>query len=289
MLRLVSHHITLFAGLCGAVLAGCAPAENQAADDAAPQKIISLDFCADQYALELLPRGHILALSPDAASDFSYHKDRAIGIPTVRPRAEDILALEPDLILRSYGGGPQSARLFEAAGIPVLNIGWASSLGGTQAGSVNAVTLDVAKALGAEEAGARLLADYNRRIDALKTESGETPSALYMTSYGVTTGAGSLVHDMIELAGFENFETRTGWQPIPLERLTREFPDHIITGFFDSHNSDTATWSSTRHPVAKRALDESMTIPLKGAWTSCGAWFLLDAVETMSAAKDAHK
>ena len=286
MLRVMSHYIGLLAGLSGALLAGCAPHVNPTETTA--QKIVSLDFCADQYALELLPRENILALSPDAASDFSYHKARAADIPTIRPRAEDILALKPDLIIRSYGGGPQAERLFKAAGIPVVNIGWASTLEGEAAGSVSAVTLDVAQALGAQAAGARLMKEYNQRLAALKHNSPNKPSALYMTPAGVTTGSGSLVHDMIELAGFENFETRAGWHPIPLERLTRETPDHIITSFFDSHDNNTANWSSMRHPVATRALNESHAIALKGAWTSCGAWFLLDAVETMKAAKEAR-
>jgi len=96
---------------------GCkAPAANAPRPINPAPKIVSLDFCADQYALELLPRSQILALSPDALAKFSYHKDRAQNIPTVRPRAEDILALKPDLIIRSYGGGPRTAKMFEAAG-----------------------------------------------------------------------------------------------------------------------------------------------------------------------------
>jgi len=109
-----------------------------------------------------------------------------------------------------------------------------------------------------------------------------------MTPYGVTTGPGSLVDQLLTLAGYNNFQTQAGWHPIPLERLTGETPDHVITSFFDSHDQITANWSAMRHPVARHALSGQNALPLKGAWTSCGAWFLMDAAEALSQGVDSH-
>jgi len=288
MLRTASHYMALLVGLISVVLNACAQPETAVRGDETP-KVVSLDFCADQYALELLPASQIIALSPDARAAFSYHKDRAQNIRSVRPRAEDVLALKPDLIIRSYGGGPQAARLFEAAGIPVVNISWANQLDGEDIGSVSAVIKDVAAALGQDEKGASLIADYQARLSRLKAQKPTGSNALYMTPYGVTTGAGSLIDDLMRLAGYNNFQTKAGWHPIPLERLTIEQPDHIITSFFDSHDSITANWSAMRHPVARRALSGNSALPLKGAWTSCGAWFLMDAAESLAAQNTALK
>jgi len=263
---------------------GCKPSPLTKAPhniNSAP-KIVSLDFCADQYVLELLPPHQILALSPDARAEFSYHKDRAHNIPSVRPRTEDILALKPDLIIRSYGGGPNAGKMFKAAGIPVVNIGWANQLSGEGDGSVISVMRQTAHALGQTEKGAHLIKIYQSRLKRLTAQGPKDKSALYMTPYGVTTGPGSLVDQLITLAGYHNFQTQTGWHPIPLERLTSETPDHVITSFFDSHNQITAHWSAMRHPVARRALSGQKALPLKGAWTSCGAWFLMDAAEALS-------
>jgi iron complex transport system substrate-binding protein len=41
-------------------------------------------------------------------------------------------------------------------------------------------------------------------------------------------------------------------------------------------------WSATRHPVAQRQLRDQETVMLQGAWTSCGGWFLLDAIEALA-------
>ena len=79
-------------------------------------RIVSLDFCADQYVLKLADREQILAVSPDAVREFSYMRETAQGLPTVRSVAEDVLILKPDLVVRSYGGGPKAGDFFERAG-----------------------------------------------------------------------------------------------------------------------------------------------------------------------------
>jgi len=130
----------LFAGLAAC---GQAPAPAASSEDA-PQRIVSLDYCADQFVLKFAPQEHILAVSPDAGKDFSYMRDAAVGIPTVRPVAEDILALKPDLVVRAYGGGPGVTALLQRAGIEVLDVGWTPDIP-----AVRANTLRMAEALGA--------------------------------------------------------------------------------------------------------------------------------------------
>ena len=92
------------------------------------QRVVSLDYCADQFVLKLLPRSRILAVSPDAEEHFSYMRDSANGIRKVRPVAEDVLVLGPDLVVRSYGGGPNAAKFFEHAGVSVLQIPYSSDM-----------------------------------------------------------------------------------------------------------------------------------------------------------------
>ena len=66
-------------------------------------RVVSLDFCADQFVLRLLRKPRILAVSTDAQRHFSYMREQAAGIRQVRSIAEDVLVLKPDLIVRSYG------------------------------------------------------------------------------------------------------------------------------------------------------------------------------------------
>lgn len=248
-----------------------------------PNRIVSLDFCSDQYLLKLADKERILALSPDAVKDFSYMREAAKGMPSVRSSAEDVLALQPDLIIRSYGGGPNAEAFFKRAGVPVITIGWASGIDG-----IMRVMDETSEKLGEHERGQTVIANMTSRLAAIKTatanKSTSAASALYMTPTGVTTGEGSLIHDMMIAAGLTNFQTQPGWRPLPLERLAYDKPDLIAAAFFNSKVNDTDAWSSANHPVAREQMKNLPTVSLQGAWTSCGGWFLMDAIEALAEA-----
>jgi iron complex transport system substrate-binding protein len=245
-------------------------------------RIVSLDFCADQYVLKLTDREQVLAISPGGVKEFSYMRDAAMGVPTVRPVAEDVLILKPDLVVRSYGGGPKAAAFFEQAGIPVLQIGWASNIDGEGVGAIPHIIQHMADGLGHPERGQALVAEFRARLSAIRSKNGGE-SALYMTPAGVTSGPGSLIHEMLNAAGLANFQENPGWRSLPLERLAYEQPDLVATAYFETLAERPHGWSAAHHPVAKRQLTEQDTIELEGAWTACGAWFILDAIEALAA------
>ncbi|MEM7460412.1 MAG: ABC transporter substrate-binding protein [Pseudomonadota bacterium] len=263
-------------------LAACSeptPAAGPSSDR--PMRIISLDFCADQYVLKFTDPEQILAVSPDAVRGFSYMRETAIGVPRVRPVAEDVLIRKPDLVVRSYGGGPNAAAFFERAGVPVLQIGWASSVHGDEISSIPQITRDVAAGLGQAQRGEAVARDYLERLEKVSSDaSGQ--STLYMTPAGVTTGGGSLVHEALLAAGLENYASRSGWQSLPLERLAYERPDLVAAAYFDVRSNHGSGWSATRHPIAKRELTEAETVELEGAWLGCGGWFLVEAIEALA-------
>jgi iron complex transport system substrate-binding protein len=266
--------------LTGALALAMGVAGGVAGGAEAPRRIVSLDYCADQFVLKFAPPGAVAAVSPDAGADYSYMRAAAAGVPTVRPRAEDVLALRPDLVVQSYGGGAGAAAQLARAGVPVLPIGFARSIK-----DVRANVLRLSAALGAEQAGRATVADMDARLTkAARPDSGVT--ALYLTTGGWTSGHDTLVGDLMEAAGLSNLENRSGWRPLPLERLARQDPDLIATAFFGSDTQGRGNWASSTHPVTLRMLAITPTVTLDGAWTSCGGWFLVDAVEALAAARD---
>ncbi|MCY4426950.1 MAG: ABC transporter substrate-binding protein [Halieaceae bacterium] len=246
--------------------------------DVRPQRIVTLDFCADQYVLKFVERDRILAVSPDAGREFSYMRDHAAGLPSVRPVAEDVIILKPGLVVRSYGGGSQASAMYARAGVPVHNVGWAGDIE-----AIMHVIRETAQALGSPEQGLAVVKEMQSRLAALPNRV-TGADALYMTPGGVSSGPGSLIHEMLIAAGFGNFQTRPGWGPIPLERLAYKRPDLIAAGFFESMTNHPHMWSPMRHPVAIAQLQHGAVAPIDGSWTACGAWFLMDAVESLSAA-----
>lgn len=262
------------------LVAGCASAPQPPASYGdEPRRIVSLDYCADQYVLRFADCDAILALSPYAGERFSYMRAEAEGLPTVRPRTADVLALQPDLVVRSFGGGADVVPFLEELGVPVVQIGFPQTIA-----EVRGEVVRVGSALGAEAEARRVAADMDRRLAALPEPSGTPHTALYMTPGGMTSGEGTLVHEILRTAGFANFQTRPGWNTLPLERLAYEHPDVVAAAFYEGVESQADSWSAARHPVARAQLENRPVVPLEGAWTSCGGWFLIDAIEALSQA-----
>ncbi|XOV82727.1 MAG: ABC transporter substrate-binding protein [bacterium] len=269
------------AALCLLVFGNLRSAHAAAPDGseaAQPERVVSLDYCADQYVLQFVAAKNILALSPEAVAEFSYYRDRAGRFPSVRPIVEDVLSLKPDLVVRSYGGGYGMVDVLRQLDVPVVQIGYASTLV-----EVQQTVLLVSAALGASRAGQILVASLERRLQQIAAASAHktAESALYMTPTGVTAGPGTLIHDILLAAGFRNFEDKPGWRALPLERLVYAGPDVVARAFYQSDFGHRDRWSAAAHPVTQRQLAAAQQIPLEGAWTSCGAWFLMDAVEAL--------
>jgi iron complex transport system substrate-binding protein len=258
-----------------------APASGQAAGGERPLRVVSLDYCADQYVLGLADRSQIAALSPDAAQDFSYHAVAAQGLPRVRPRTEDILALRPDLVVRAYGGGPALAGQLERLGVPVHQLGF-----GEQLADIRTTIRSAGAALGqAARAGERIAQMDARLAAAASAVPAEAqPRALYLTASGFTSGRGSMVHEMMQAAGLANAEGGFGWRSLPLEELVSQRPQLVVTAFFGTEAARQDVWSVSRHGVVREMVEQVPRVDLPAPLVACGGWWLADGVEAMAAA-----
>ncbi len=268
-------HVQLLALLAAGLFAACGTTPPQARPEGPASRIVSLDYCADQFVLGLADRERILALSPDAGKDFSYLRAEAAGLPTVRPRSEDVLALQPDLVVRNYGGGPRAAAFFERAGVPVLQIDFAPDVE-----AVRERIRQAAAVLEVRDRGEALIAEMDARLARARAAAPDADT-LYLAPSGVAAGSGTFVDHLIAAAGLDNFSDEVGWRSIPLEQLVYEAPDVYAVPVFERTNHN-MVWTPFRHPVAVRRVQAGPTLSIDGATTSCGAWFLADAVEALA-------
>ena len=95
---------------------------------AAGLRIASLDECADQYVLGLMPADQIAAVSDGAGRLDSYYADRARSFARVRPGIESLLALHPDAVVRTWGGDAKLLEALKKHGINIININDVNSL-----------------------------------------------------------------------------------------------------------------------------------------------------------------
>jgi iron complex transport system substrate-binding protein len=242
-----------------------------------PLRIVSLDYCADQYVLKFADRSAIAALSPDAAKPFSYMRTQAAGLARVRPSAEEVLALEPDLVVRSYGGGPALEAALERAGVRVHQIGWGDGFD-----AVRTNMRAAASAVGQPARGEAAVAAFDARLAAIAPATGAR--ALYITAGGVTSGPDGMIGALFHAAGLTNMQTRPGWNPIPVEQLAVEQPQITATAFFDGAVRGQDFWSAARHPIVTQVVASRPQAVLDAATVSCGGWFAADAVAALAAA-----
>jgi len=239
-------------------------------------RVVSIDFCADQYALKLLPKNRILAVSNNADKHFSYMREKAENLLKIKPTAEDIILLKPDLIIRSYGGGPYATSTFEKAGIPVLQIPFVDNIEDIQ----NTIR-EIADHLGVRDLGEKIISEMIFRLNNIK-KSNSKKTALYMTPSGATGGSGTLINEIFLRANLENFYKKKGWGSIPIEDLAYENPSVVVGSFF-TEKQNTFMWSAMRHPIARKQIINNQTFMIQSALTACAGWYLVDAIEAIAA------
>ena len=255
---------------------------HQSAQGSQPQRIISLDYCADQYVMQLADRAQIGALSPDAAKSFSYLRAKAADLPRHLVRTETVLAAKPDLVVRSYGGGPGMTEALTRAGIRVVQIGYGEDYDG-----VRRNVRDIAVALGPPARGTALVADFDRRLRAVEARPGQV-RGLYLAASGYTTGPGTLMHTMMESAGITSIVTRPGWSQLAREEMMHQQPDLVVRAHCGAADMAMQTWSPLRHPLAQAQVRGRAVFDLDGAAAACGGWFMIDAIEAMADARQAR-
>lgn len=246
----------------------------------APRRIVSLDYCADQFVLALADRAQIAAVSRGARRDDSYFRDRARDLRQTRGTLEEVLALHPDLVVRNWGGPWDAEAVYARFGVPVLQVGDAPDFAFARADLLGA-----AQRLGHVERGEALARDLDARLARLAAAAAHEPApVMYLSAGGAVAGAGVLMDSVLRASGGRNIWTEPSWTVLPLERMVELPPALIALGFFDTGRTAMNAWTPSRHPILRRALARARTVTLPAATVSCEAWYAIDAAEIISAA-----
>lgn len=273
--------------------AGGGSAGDRAAPAAAvpPTRIVSLNLCADQLLVDLVPRQRIRALSHLATDGaVSPVTVQAAGIPSTRGEAEVVVGLDPDLVLAGEWSTPATVSLLERIGRRVVKVPLAEDLS-----AVRRTIRLVAAAVGEPASGERLVGDLDRRLAAASVAAAAAPvtsarhAALVYQVNGLASGPGSLVDALMRSAGLDNHAPRLGLGPggtVPLEAIVADPPDLVVlTGPVDEYR--TAVADNLRHPafLAVRRARASVVVPWR--YWLCGTHHAATAVELLAAARAA--
>ncbi len=257
--------------LLAAALLAAAPAQ------AAP-RVMSLDQCADQFVLAISPREAIVGVSPRVDDRDSYLRARSAGLPQRRASAEAILAAQPDVVVRYWGGDARLTQMLERRGVRVVKIDEADGFD-----DVAANVRRVAAALNQRDRGERMVGEMNAKLAAAKGAWGGQ-SALYLTPSGFTAGEGTLIRAVLEAAGLKSSAPHPGYAPVSLERLALDPPNALVLGFFDRFATAMVRWGLGRHRVVSRLIGERAVGDLPASIAGCPGWFAADGALSLAKA-----
>lgn len=216
------------------LLAGCTAPVKPHAGGGAALRIVSTNPCADAMLVELVSPDRIAAIShysQDPAAT-SMPLDVANRFATTAGTAEEVIALDPDLVLTSSFTPASTRNAYERAGLKMLLLDSPTTIAASEA-----QIMQVAAAVGAEERGRAL----NTRIDrALATavprrrpgKEGENPSALIFIAGSLVSGSGNLLDELLTRAGFRNAAADYGLAftgNLPIETIAAHPPRVILT------------------------------------------------------------
>lgn len=160
--------------------------------------------------------------TPPAATDKPH-----VGTPQ-SPSLEAIVAMHPDLVLASTSiNRPITADTLLKLGIPVY-----TSDPHTVLGMLNS-TAAIADLMGVKEQGAKLVADLQKRLDALHAALQERPMVHVLFVVWeeplISIGQKTFIADALRWAGAESVITSDqNWPQVSMEEVVRLQPDYIV-------------------------------------------------------------
>ncbi len=256
--------ITSFTAALLAVLAQGAFASG------APQRIVSINMCADELLLALADPSQIVALSPYAADPtMSFLADKAAKVRHDAAAAETVVALHPDLVLAGSFNDPATLGMLTRLGyrLDLLDAPHSIDESIAQIRKVAALT-------GHVERGAALVDRIEAaRKAALSAAKGRPhPTAVVYQRRGYVTGGDTLTGELLSIAGFANDGGRLAGKTggfVSLERLVANHPDLIVVTTPDPSAVDQGS-ALLSHPALRALYPVSRRIVLPQRLVVCG-------------------
>jgi len=252
---------------------------------ASPRRIVSLTVCTDQLLLDLVAHDRIAALSYLAVDPtLSLKVEEARGLKRVRGMAEEVLALEPDLVIAQEYSTTATVNLLRRLGFRVVLVPLATDFEGLR----RAIRV-IAKAVGSQERGEAMIAAFDRRLAAAAPKGPERPRALAYQVNSLASGPGSLADAALEAAGLHNVARDRALGPggrLPLEDVVADPPDLLVLANAPEEFRS-IVGDNLRHPAFQALMQGRPHMQLQMPLWLCATPQIADAVEELGAKRRA--
>jgi len=254
------------AGLAAIALTGALalPSAATPAKPDRPQRIVSLNLCADQLVLALADRSQIAGLTRNAMDrEMSAEAGKAHGLRILGTSAEEILGIAPDLVVGMPARRSAAIGVLKGQDYRMVDLKSANTLE-----DIFTSIRDAATAVGHPARGEALIALMRQDLARIPKRGGGKVAAYYQRR-GYMTGTGTLIDDLMTHMGLVNLAAKLGkpaLSQVSLEEMVAAQPDYIIVESATDEVTDQGT-EMLHHP----ALRDIPRISISQAWTVCGS------------------
>ncbi|OYW81718.1 MAG: hypothetical protein B7Z26_04640 [Asticcacaulis sp. 32-58-5] len=239
---------------------------------AAPsQGIVSLDMCADQYALALLPRDEIAGLSMRAQHADSFYRQKAEGLPRRRASLETVLALRPRAVLRTWGGDARLIAGLKSHGIEIIQITDPPDVPATRAELLR-IGAQLEQLQRAQQEAARM----DSAVSAI-SKRGRAETVLYYTPSGYTAGPKTWVGELLKTMNYNVQAEQDYYAYLSPEAFLKLKPDVYALGFYEDRYAMRRV--AGRHPLVRQKIARQKTIVMPSPAIACNAWYSAQALQ----------
>jgi len=241
-------------------------------------RIVSINLCTDELLLQLADREQIKSVTWLVKDpDISWDAPLARGIDANYGLVEEVVPLEPDLVLTGTMSTRSAVAMLKRLKLPVIELPPPFSLD-----DVRAQIRIVADAVGHSARGTALIAQMNKRLSNLNVSTAGLAALLYRPNGGAA-GVGSLADEMMSAAGLENRAAKWSldhYGHYPLELLVLDKPDILIlNNQYDSPPS--VANEILNHPALNKTFEPFETVIMPPQAWSCGTPHVVDAIEIL--------
>ena len=261
------------------------PASGQDGARGKPHRVVSLNQCADELVLTLADPANVvsvtwLSLNPLASAAAS----RAAQVPSVNHGfAEEILSLEPDLVIAGAYTTPFTVQALRRIGFNVEVLGVPANLA-----EVREQIQLVGDLLWERERAAAVIAELDDAIAAAQTAGADAPTAAILQPGGFTAGPGTFEHELLTAAGFTNVAADAGIEGygfLSLEALLLARPAYIVVPDSDPARPSIAE-ALLRHPAMRTSRTGVEVVQLPAALWNCPGPANAGALALLAAARE---
>jgi iron complex transport system substrate-binding protein len=267
-------------GLTCRLLIGCFLLWAAEAGAGAPQRIASLNKCADQLLVTLVDPSRIASVSPIAADEFSFLAERLKDLPANSGRGESILLSNADLVLAGAFESHVRRHLLASQGFDVLVLDvWTRIADGQEQIRLLSRRLD------AEAEGERLIAEIEDALARSRAIAPAPRSVLVLQRRGYTPGDVSILTELIRHMGLVPYSDRLGLPnggTVSLERLVADPPDYLLMSESDERGLDQGS-ALLWHPALVAVVPPERRLYVPANLTICSGPSTPHAIDALAA------